>query len=235
MDSQTMFAQFQHSREKALPSDNVRRALAASFRDERRFQLGLMDDAAECFVRMGGGWPSVGICAARGAVLLNPLCAGRRVGGWVGPWPLRWRTSVLCRVLLSVRLERFKMYLWERKALFSYITSLRLVSCPAPAHLQAGACAHPAAQEMFQCRRCRVCLRCNRCFRSLASSQQILPVLLSEPCVGFLVWLFSCSPASWSGLLPIIPSACPPPPVFSPLNDACSSGRELCDSSPDSV
>ncbi|XP_054419565.1 inactive ubiquitin carboxyl-terminal hydrolase 53 isoform X2 [Pteronotus mesoamericanus] len=45
----TMFAQFQHSREKALPSDNVRRALAESFRDERRFQLGLMDDAAECF------------------------------------------------------------------------------------------------------------------------------------------------------------------------------------------
>lgn len=49
--SQTMFAQFQHSREKALPSDNVRHALAESFRDEQRFQLGLMDDAAECFVR----------------------------------------------------------------------------------------------------------------------------------------------------------------------------------------
>ncbi|KAM8765966.1 ubiquitin carboxyl-terminal hydrolase 53 [Rhynchonycteris naso] len=45
----TMFAQFQHSREKALPSDSVRRALAESFRDEQRFQLGLMDDAAECF------------------------------------------------------------------------------------------------------------------------------------------------------------------------------------------
>ncbi|XP_066240489.1 inactive ubiquitin carboxyl-terminal hydrolase 53 isoform X1 [Saccopteryx leptura] len=49
MDLQTMFAQFQHSREKALPSDNMRRALAESFRDEQRFQLGLMDDAAECF------------------------------------------------------------------------------------------------------------------------------------------------------------------------------------------
>ncbi|KAM5159577.1 ubiquitin carboxyl-terminal hydrolase 53 isoform 2-T2 [Callospermophilus lateralis] len=45
----TMFAQFQHSREKALPSDNVRLALAESFRDAQRFQLGLMDDAAECF------------------------------------------------------------------------------------------------------------------------------------------------------------------------------------------
>lgn len=47
---QNIFAQFQHSREKALPSDNIRHALAESFKDEQRFQLGLMDDAAECFV-----------------------------------------------------------------------------------------------------------------------------------------------------------------------------------------
>lgn len=52
VDFQTIFAQFQHSREKALPSDNIRHALAESFKDEQRFQLGLMDDAAECFVRM---------------------------------------------------------------------------------------------------------------------------------------------------------------------------------------
>ncbi|XP_004386864.2 inactive ubiquitin carboxyl-terminal hydrolase 53 [Trichechus manatus latirostris] len=45
----TIFAQFQHSREKALPSDNIRHALAESFKDEQRFQLGFMDDAAECF------------------------------------------------------------------------------------------------------------------------------------------------------------------------------------------
>ncbi|XP_012500799.1 PREDICTED: inactive ubiquitin carboxyl-terminal hydrolase 53 [Propithecus coquereli] len=45
----TIFAQFQHSQEKALPSDNIRHALAESFKDEQRFQLGLMDDAAECF------------------------------------------------------------------------------------------------------------------------------------------------------------------------------------------
>uniref|UniRef100_A0A8C8SVD8 Ubiquitin specific peptidase 53 n=1 Tax=Pelusios castaneus TaxID=367368 RepID=A0A8C8SVD8_9SAUR len=45
----TIFAQFQHSREKALPSDNMRHALAESFKDEQRFQLGFMDDAAECF------------------------------------------------------------------------------------------------------------------------------------------------------------------------------------------
>lgn len=50
LDLQTIFAQFQHSREKALPSDNIRHALAESFKDEQRFQLGLMDDAAECFV-----------------------------------------------------------------------------------------------------------------------------------------------------------------------------------------
>ncbi|XP_069486786.1 inactive ubiquitin carboxyl-terminal hydrolase 53 [Ambystoma mexicanum] len=45
----SIFAQFQHSREKALPSDIMRNALAESFKDEHRFQLGLMDDAAECF------------------------------------------------------------------------------------------------------------------------------------------------------------------------------------------
>ncbi|XP_064417054.1 inactive ubiquitin carboxyl-terminal hydrolase 53 isoform X2 [Latimeria chalumnae] len=45
----SMFAQFQHSPEKALPSDILRNALAESFKDEHRFQLGLMDDAAECF------------------------------------------------------------------------------------------------------------------------------------------------------------------------------------------
>ncbi|KAL4640305.1 inactive ubiquitin carboxyl-terminal hydrolase 53-like [Arapaima gigas] len=44
-----IFTQFQHSRERALPSDNLRHALAETFKDERRFQLGLMDDAAECF------------------------------------------------------------------------------------------------------------------------------------------------------------------------------------------
>ncbi|XP_051995809.1 inactive ubiquitin carboxyl-terminal hydrolase 53-like isoform X2 [Xyrauchen texanus] len=44
-----IFCQFQHSRERALPSDNLRIALAETFRDEQRFQLGLMDDAAECF------------------------------------------------------------------------------------------------------------------------------------------------------------------------------------------
>ncbi|XP_034532536.1 inactive ubiquitin carboxyl-terminal hydrolase 53 isoform X2 [Notolabrus celidotus] len=44
-----IFSQFQHSRERALPSDNLRVALAETFKDEQRFQLGFMDDAAECF------------------------------------------------------------------------------------------------------------------------------------------------------------------------------------------
>ncbi|TTH23540.1 Inactive ubiquitin carboxyl-terminal hydrolase 53 [Bagarius yarrelli] len=45
----SIFSQFQQSRERALPSDSLRHALAETFKDEQRFQLGLMDDAAECF------------------------------------------------------------------------------------------------------------------------------------------------------------------------------------------
>lgn len=49
---QSIFAQFQFSSEKVLPSDALRSALAKTFQDEQRFQLGIMDDAAECFVRL---------------------------------------------------------------------------------------------------------------------------------------------------------------------------------------
>uniref|UniRef100_A0A672KR97 Ubiquitin specific peptidase 54b n=1 Tax=Sinocyclocheilus grahami TaxID=75366 RepID=A0A672KR97_SINGR len=48
----SIFAQFQFSSEKVLPSDALRSALAKTFQDEQRFQLGIMDDAAECFVRL---------------------------------------------------------------------------------------------------------------------------------------------------------------------------------------
>ncbi|XP_060728816.1 inactive ubiquitin carboxyl-terminal hydrolase 54a isoform X2 [Tachysurus vachellii] len=45
----SIFVQFQYSSEKVLPSDALRTALAKTFQDEQRFQLGIMDDAAECF------------------------------------------------------------------------------------------------------------------------------------------------------------------------------------------
>uniref|UniRef100_A0A8C6X6F7 Ubiquitin specific peptidase 54 n=1 Tax=Naja naja TaxID=35670 RepID=A0A8C6X6F7_NAJNA len=44
-----IFNQFQCSHDKVLPSDALRSALAKTFQDEQRFQLGIMDDAAECF------------------------------------------------------------------------------------------------------------------------------------------------------------------------------------------
>ncbi|KAM9424225.1 LOW QUALITY PROTEIN: inactive ubiquitin carboxyl-terminal hydrolase 53 [Pholidichthys leucotaenia] len=44
-----IFREFQSSRERALTSDNLRYAMAETFKDEQRFQLGDMDDAAECF------------------------------------------------------------------------------------------------------------------------------------------------------------------------------------------
>uniref|UniRef100_A0A3P9B761 Ubiquitin specific peptidase 54a n=1 Tax=Maylandia zebra TaxID=106582 RepID=A0A3P9B761_9CICH len=45
----SIFAQFQYSSDKVLPSDALRSALAKTFQDKQRFQLGIMDDAAECF------------------------------------------------------------------------------------------------------------------------------------------------------------------------------------------
>ncbi|XP_065156232.1 LOW QUALITY PROTEIN: uncharacterized protein ec [Atheta coriaria] len=47
-----LFSQLQFSHETALPPDALRRALAESFFDQQRFQLGFMDDAAECFENM---------------------------------------------------------------------------------------------------------------------------------------------------------------------------------------
>lgn len=49
---QELFSQLQFSTETALPPDTLRRALAESFFDQNRFQLGFMDDAAECFENM---------------------------------------------------------------------------------------------------------------------------------------------------------------------------------------
>ncbi|GAB6031110.1 hypothetical protein CHUAL_007918 [Chamberlinius hualienensis] len=44
-----LFTQFQYSDAAALPPDALRKALAHTFINQRRFQLGYMDDAAECF------------------------------------------------------------------------------------------------------------------------------------------------------------------------------------------
>ncbi|XP_013386619.1 uncharacterized protein LOC106156068 isoform X1 [Lingula anatina] len=44
-----IFTQFQYSDQSALPPDALRKALAQNFSNEQRFQLGHMDDAAECF------------------------------------------------------------------------------------------------------------------------------------------------------------------------------------------
>ncbi|XP_033106798.1 uncharacterized protein LOC117108762 isoform X2 [Anneissia japonica] len=44
-----IFTQFQYGEEQALPPDALRHALAENFKNQQRFQLGCMDDAAECF------------------------------------------------------------------------------------------------------------------------------------------------------------------------------------------
>ncbi|XP_071952535.1 uncharacterized protein [Antedon mediterranea] len=44
-----IFTQFQYGEEQALPPDALRHALAQTFKNQQRFQLGCMDDAAECF------------------------------------------------------------------------------------------------------------------------------------------------------------------------------------------
>nr|CAI5847463.1 unnamed protein product [Callosobruchus analis] len=49
-----LFGQLQTSRESALAPDALRRALADTFSDQRRFMLGAMDDAAECFENILG-------------------------------------------------------------------------------------------------------------------------------------------------------------------------------------
>ncbi|CAI8054450.1 Inactive ubiquitin carboxyl-terminal hydrolase 54 [Geodia barretti] len=49
---QALFVQFQHSSQSALPPDHLREALARCYQEQHRFQLGIMDDAAECFEKI---------------------------------------------------------------------------------------------------------------------------------------------------------------------------------------
>ena len=44
-----IFTQYQYSDQASLPPDALRKALAETFMNKQRFQLGHMDDAAECF------------------------------------------------------------------------------------------------------------------------------------------------------------------------------------------
>lgn len=48
--SQVVFTQFQYGDQRSVPPDAIRKAMALTFDSEDRFQLGLMEDAAECFV-----------------------------------------------------------------------------------------------------------------------------------------------------------------------------------------
>lgn len=48
---QELFSELQHSQAKALPPDSLRKALADSFLDQQRFQIGFMDDAGKiCYM-----------------------------------------------------------------------------------------------------------------------------------------------------------------------------------------
>ena len=48
---QELFEEFQHGKQSVIPPDTLRKAMAECYEGQHRFQLGLMDDAAECFVR----------------------------------------------------------------------------------------------------------------------------------------------------------------------------------------
>lgn len=50
LNLQVIFTQYQYSDQASLPPDALRKALAETFMNKQRFQLGHMDDAAECFV-----------------------------------------------------------------------------------------------------------------------------------------------------------------------------------------
>ena len=87
-----LFAQLSASNRAALPADQLRRALAHTFSAQRRFQLGLMDDAIECFehilqrlhLHCAGDQPDEG-CQATHCVahrlFAHQLIERRRCGG----------------------------------------------------------------------------------------------------------------------------------------------------------
>ena len=122
---QGIFNQFQCSSEKVLPSDALRSALAKTFQDEQRFQLGIMDDAAECFVS-AGPWPSLirgesvdGLCQGLATLLWYLLYSSSLQLALEFPWFLR-ALSCLCWVWIHSQCE-----LW----VYSFSFRLRVVLC----------------------------------------------------------------------------------------------------------
>ncbi|XP_026124131.1 inactive ubiquitin carboxyl-terminal hydrolase 53 [Carassius auratus] len=121
-----IFCQFQHSRERALPSDNLRNALAETFKDEQRFQLGFMDDAAECFENILerihlhiAPDAETDACASKScithqkfAMAIYEQCVCRSCGASSDPLPFTElvhyvSTTALCQQVLERRDERF--------------------------------------------------------------------------------------------------------------------------------
>ncbi|XP_075999865.1 ubiquitin carboxyl-terminal hydrolase 53 isoform X2 [Genypterus blacodes] len=120
-----IFSQFQHSRERALPSDNLRHALAETFKDEQRFQLGFMDDAAECFenilerIHLHIVPEQTDICTSKScithqkfAMTLYEQCVCRSCGASSDPLPFTElvhyvSTTALCQQMLQHRDETF--------------------------------------------------------------------------------------------------------------------------------
>ncbi|XP_057561449.1 inactive ubiquitin carboxyl-terminal hydrolase 53 isoform X2 [Hippopotamus amphibius kiboko] len=114
----TIFAQFQHSREKALPSDNIRHALAESFKDEQRFQENILERIHFHIV------PSrdTDMCTSKScithqkfAMTLYEQCVCRSCGASSDPLPftefVRYiSTTALCNEVerMMERHERFK-------------------------------------------------------------------------------------------------------------------------------
>ena len=78
---QALFSQFQHGNESAIPPDVLRSAMATCYEEQHRFQLGLMDDAAECFVR------ELCNCAVL-SVIVAPVSTGEDPGA--GALPSHW-------------------------------------------------------------------------------------------------------------------------------------------------
>ncbi|XP_035375702.1 inactive ubiquitin carboxyl-terminal hydrolase 53 [Electrophorus electricus] len=121
-----IFSQFQFSRERVLPSDNLRHALAETFKDEQRFQLGFMDDAAECFenilqrihlhivpdVETDNCTSKTCITHQKFAMTLYEQCVCRSCGASSDPLPFTElvhyvSTTALCQQFFERKDERF--------------------------------------------------------------------------------------------------------------------------------